>query len=440
MKKQILFIIMLFSSFSIIGQNKETDEATKKWKIDSTAIAREKFLLNAAKDVNQIKNDQAASDLKAKNDEIKSNLAVLGDNKLTSLNGNVTISAGTVSTAQTRLKVHRALNIAIKDFSIPNDVKEIVIVYSPTYYTSIPLFKVAKSKLESIVKEFEKLAGDSKKTSPTASLAGIATAISLVNAVANLGTLFKTETQLFVKDESIAESIMISKLKKNTPNTQFYYPSLYPPNLGKSESGVLKLLNKIDELNESIEDNIKTKKDTDLKEYEGKLDVLEKNLISFKAELAMRKLDKLDTTGVTRKIVKANEELALLKSENKVIVSFIKGLTTKLDVIRTEYKKIKDALDVVVDKENNLTALGLFIKIENLVELMNAGAKTLRVSASSKGTDQIKKSLWTTKLKNSATVEIEYQLFNNDGSIHSADAMLYHEGFNGTSTKNGGNQ
>lgn len=436
MKKLILIIFVSLCSFTGIGQNKEVDESTKKWKVDSATVAREKFLLNIAKEINQIKNDQSTSDFTTRNNEIKSNLTVLGDTKPTSPSGGVTISAGAISTAETRLKIHKALNIAIKDFTIPNDVKEIIIVYSPTYYTSIPHFKVAKSKLEVIVKEFEKLDGDSKKTSPTASLAGIATAISLVNAVANLGTLFKTETQLFIKDESIAESIIISKLKKNTPNTQFYYPSLYPPNLGKNESEVLKLLNKIDELNVSIEDNIKTKKDTDLKQYEGKLDVLEKNLISFKAELATRKLDKLDTTAITKKIIEANKDLTLLKSENKVIINFIKGLTTKFDVIRTEYKKIKDALDVIVDKENNLTALGLFIKIENLVELMNAGAKTLRVSASSKGTDQIKKSLWTTKLKNSAAVEIEYQLFNNDGSIHSADAMLYYEGFNGTSTKN----
>ncbi|GGD72907.1 hypothetical protein GCM10011514_41250 [Emticicia aquatilis] len=436
MKNKII-IFLLFFPFIVSAQTVETQEekdtkaaATKQFKKDSTELARKKTLTGLANDINGLERTDDAAISKAKLDEISNNLKAFGENKLTPLSGDITISEGKFSTAETKALVDDALNGAIQQFknSLTASIgdKE-VLVYDASHFKGIYQYRIIESELKKISSNYEDLKNEITPpvVEPSSVAAGIALGVSVARAVADLATIFKTETQITVNNETVAESYIISKIVKELNNKKFYYPSLFPIN-PTDDSELLKKLSEIEASKDKILAGIKKfKKDKKINETNENIDKKNTELAKKNVELLKAKKDSpKDTINIKKEINIINGEIAVLKQSIEAVSKTLSGFEEELKKINTEYDLITESLKQAINKETNVTAMGILLSVEQIYKkLKTDSALTLRISANGIGTTIVKKSQWKTKLSSTGALQIEYLLFEKSGKILDSDAF-----------------
>lgn len=427
MKIPIFCILLLLTAKNVLGQTSADSLRLKQLLLEAEIIKAQNAIVSAqnalateGKKALQAEQDQKLANAKALKE-------LLGENKVESLSGNITISEGKVSTAEVRSLINNLLDSNARKIKDTIEKKSSnIIVYHPAYYNTIPQYFVVKNRLERLSKEFKNF----KEGKPNlASVAGIAVGISVVQAIAQLATMFRTETQILVNDEVLDESTIVSKIAGDSPTKSYYYPSKYPIKLiDMKSSTLLTTLGGIEDSKESIKsklNDIQQRIDTTdtaiLKKSQNIVDETKKLLTS-------RLLRETDTTTIKVKIEKLKLDLGQLEKEKNNLTNGLGKTQKTFEELLEKCDKVTEQLDMITDKENNVSALGVLLRLEKIVEKIEKdSATTLRVAASAKGTNKITKFLWKSTLKSSAAIELQYQLFDKDGKILAADAFMKYD-------------
>lgn len=427
MKTPILCILLLLTAKCVLGQTSADSLRLKQLLLEAEIIKAQNAIVSAqnalateGKKTLQADQDQKLATAKALKD-------LLGENKIEPLSGNITISGGTVSTAEVR----SLINVLVDDSAgkiknIIENKSSNIIVYHPAYYNTIPQYFVVETHLDRLEKEFTDLQTKLNGGAQPASAAAIAVGISVVQAIAQLATMFRTETQILVNDEVLDESTIVSKIVGASPGKSYYYPSKYPINLiNMKSSSLLTALGKIEDKKISIKTLLNDRQKT-VDDKDGSILKKNQEIVDETKKLLNSRLQrKADTTTIKVEIEKLKLELGQLEKDKKILADGLSKAQKPFEALVEKHDKVKEQLDTITDKENNVSALGVLLRLEQIVnKIEKDAAATLRVSASAKGTNKITKFLWKSTLKSSAAIELQYQLFDKDGKILAADAFM----------------
>ncbi|MDP1815852.1 MAG: hypothetical protein Q8K92_15505 [Leadbetterella sp.] len=426
MKKTILILFTLTQSYAY------AQLSTEQFKLDSTELARKKTLTSLTNDIKNLVLANEANTSKAKLDEIANNLKAFGDKQITPLSGDVTISKGEFSTPETKAMVDDALNEAIATFET-NLKKSIsdknVLVYGEPHFKGINQYKIIKAELDKLAKNYQKLSIKINNPGPAAALGSIALGFSVVRAVADLSTIFNTESKIIVNNELVSESYIISKIVKKLGNKNFFYPSIFPikPII---DSELLKMLKVIEDNKNQVNIDIENFKDTKPDEEGNTINKLNEKINKKNIDLANLTLDLFKAKKANMDTVNIKKSIDLVKTDIKGDELKLKQLSKKLNEyieifknINNENDSINERLNFIVDKENNRNALESLLVVEQIFNLINDDAVTLKVSASGIGSTIIKKNKWKTKVNSIGSIQIEYLLFDKLGKIIDSDAF-----------------
>jgi hypothetical protein len=426
MKKTILILFILIQSYAY------AQLSTEQFKLDSTELVRKKTLTSLTNDIKNLVLANEANTSKAKLDEIANNLKAFGDKQITPLSGDVTITKGEFSTPETRAMVDYALNEAIDTF-VPNLKNSIagknVLVYGESHFKGINQYKIIKTELDKLDENYQKLSTKIKYSGPAAALGSLALGISVVRAVADLATIFNTESKIIVNNESVSESYIISKIVKKLGNNNFFYPSIFPIK-PTNDSTLLDILKKIENSKNQVEIEIEFFKDKKLDDQGTTINNLSENIKKKNIEFANLTIELYKAKKANLDTVKIKKSIDLVKTEIKgdelKLKILSKNLNQNIEIfqnINKEYDSIRERLNFIVDKENNRSALESLLVVEQIFKLINEDAVTLKVSASGIGSTIIKKSKWKTKVNSIGSVQIEYLLFDKLGKIVDSSAF-----------------
>lgn len=426
MKKTVLLLSIFIQSLAY------AQLSTEQFKIDSTELARKKTLTSLSNDIKNLVLANEANTSKAKLDEIANNLKAFGDKQITPLSGDVTITKGEFSTPETIAMVDEALNEAIYTFE-SNLKKSIadknVLIYEESHIKGINQYKIIKTELDKLNINYKALSNKINNPGPAAAAGSLALGISVVRAVADLATIFNTESKIIVNNELVSESYIISKVVKKLGNTNFFYPSIFPikPII---DSELLKVL-------KDIEDN-KNQIDIDIEKFKNEKTYKEGNTINkLNVKINKKNINLANLTIDLFKAKKANVDTVNIKKSIDLVKIDIKGDELKLEQlskklneyleilkkINKEYDSIKERLNFIVDKINNRNALETLLVVEQIFKLIEEDALTLKISANGIGATIIKKNKWKTKVNSIGSIQIEYLLFDKEGKIIDSDAF-----------------
>ncbi|WP_138485369.1 hypothetical protein [Dyadobacter bucti] len=412
-------------------------QSTEQFKLDSTALSQQKIILELQKQILDIKQAQIdynktseSSDFKTEIDKVKAYKEILGDSKPEALSGNITVSEGKVSSAETRSLVHDALKTGILEIQKDIKVKRItdIVIYNSPYFRGIPQYSILKSNLELLKRSYDQFNTSlTGVTRDAAFLTTLAAGIAVVNAIGQLGTLFKTETSIVESIEYLNESLVVAKLA-NGLDANYYYPALYPIS-SSGESEIAKLLIQIENIRLTIT---------------GKLDDTQTAINTLDQEVAKKEAEiTTDNSKLTKAKSQKNQllikslelsikvkstEVEQLKAARKPLLDKLTNWRVRFESIDKDFAKVKEKLEEIIDKENNLSALAISSQIEQIIKKISAGAKTLRITTKAISTNKITKFLWISTLKSTAAVEIEYLIFDSDGKIIASNTFLDYKG------------
>lgn len=219
-------------------------------------------------------------DKKAKDDATKAQLELykaqkelIGGTAPTPLTGSITISKGDVTMAETRALIHRSLDKMIKNFvdslkystcyPLPCDDKnkQKIIIYNNDIYQAFPDYEALIKELHILELRYNQQTSklnDFLGRNPNSFVGTIAVASEVVKSLANLATLFRTETEFKVNEEIISEEVLVSKLRMKDIccNRTYYYPPIVPMKIVE-ESPLLFGIKKLDMATDSLEGKIK---------------------------------------------------------------------------------------------------------------------------------------------------------------------------------------
>jgi len=454
MKKLLKLIIVLFT-FSHLS----TAQSTEQYKKDSAALAQQKIILTIQNEILSLQKKSAddaksdkATDFKNEVDKIKAYKEILGGDTPTALSGDITIAKGDAQMAETRVLIYQNLETLVNKFIVEKYStainNETIIIYSPTHYQSIPYYHSLLKELDNLKSNYVGIDNKIPSTDPVISvvklwsdksqgtevldiLNPVTLGIGIIKELIDLSTLFKAETKFLVNDEAITEEQIVSKIVDlDNKGNQYYYPSSVPFLNAQSSS----LLNKLKEV-ETAQENLASKLTT----YVDKIKALyQPNIQSYelKKKSLEEKLKLAKETKNEKKIADAqaaldnciNNELNPEKTKQEIqIKDFLKPYNTPKIALDSTFNTIKRNLIAQPSEDGKPSLLNVFILAENLIAKLNNNAYTLKVTARGTGTNKIKKFLWGTTLKHSASTEINFQLYNKDGMLKKASSnILYH--------------
>ncbi len=323
--------------------------------------------------------------------EFKAQKDLLGDAKPTPLSGSVTISNGETALAETRALTYGGLEVLLKRFMGTQDGEGIakkvgccatVVLYDPAYHQAVPDYHALLAELNRLTEQYEDTEkalsrkpeheeGSEMKINefagPSAVVGAIAVGSKVLNVLASTAMLLRTETEYQISREEVGEDVLMSLIRKNDRGSgrKYFFPALYVPT-GDGGSVLMERLAALDlarnTLNEAILDG---------------------------------------NPGEKSPVVKTQQAL---------------------DEV---YAALNESLAQPVGKESSTSVLRQFLRVEKLLEkLKDDNTYTLRLVAKASGTNRITKFLWWTFLKHSAGVEAQYQLFDRDANLVSADAAF----------------
>lgn len=136
--------------------------------------------------------------------------------------------------------------------------------------------------------------------------------------------------------------------------------------------------------------------------------------------------------SVSQDINGLKKEIEDLKSKIRENEANLKDEEGKLNSVKENSKKlselvdtIKTALSEVIDDEKRSTLLRKLLVAESVIEEVDNGAYTLKLTASSIGTNRVRKNLIFSTLKHSAFTEINIELFKDRKLALSMSEQLY---------------
>lgn len=452
--------MMLFGQSAIDLKKDSLELAQLKIKLEKEKLTRE------LSDLDKKAKDDAT---KAQIDLYKAQKDLIGGTAPTALSGSITISKGDVTMAETRALVHRSLDKMIGEFianlknstcsPIPCDDqnKKKIIIYNSDIYQSFPDYEALIKELDMLESKYNQEISKLNSflgLAPAGVVGTIAVASEIVKSLANLATLFRTETEFKVNEEVISEEVLVSKfrMKDFCCNRTYYYPSIVPMKVVET-SPLLSGIKKLDIATDSLEAKIKEFEKTKilplqsnlqkLKEFEKRSRTfLDKNISSkslsasdkfvleelyndIENEFGLGADVSLDINGLKKEIEdiksKIRENEANLKDEEGNL-NPVKENSKKLnEVVAT----IKTSLSEVIDEEKRSTLLRELLVAESVIDEVDKGAYTLKLTASSIGTNRIRKNLIFSTLKHSAFTEINITLFEYRKLALSMSEQLY---------------
>jgi len=466
----VILPMMLYGQSAIDLKKDSLEVAQLRLKIEKEKLTRE---LN---DLDKKAKDDATT---AQLELYKAQKELIGGTAPTPLTGSITISKGDVTMAETRALVHRSLDKMIKNFvdslkystcyPLPCDDKnkQKIIIYNndiyqafPDYEALIEQLKILKSQYEDQKTLFDKVI--TKEKEPTA-VGGIAIAKTVIESLTSLATLFRTETEFKVNEEVISEEVMVSKFRMfdDCCSRDYIYPALFPPRILASNLLLTELKN-IDAARNTLENKIKDYVKDNIEKVKDKVDEfknLDKEINDVIKKLDGKKVleaqDEQTITALNAKIKKSTGKeivfttpfptdpkivVALLKNKSEKDISGlinnletnIKDAQSTIDPFNENIKKLNDvvgelktSLNEVIDEQKKTTLLRKLLVAESILKEIQNGAYTLRLTASSIGTNRIRKNLIFSTLKHSAFTEINFMLFKDSGLIKSSVKHLY---------------
>ena len=383
----------------------------------------------------KIKEEQSAADRKVK--EATDMKALIGDSTPTALSGNITFSENKNSLAETRALVYQNLDLLIGKFitqlsdnkCVPfgcnKDSIKNIIIYNETYYKAIPDYNAFIEEMKLIKGNYSGQISSIENGLAQSASGVLAVTNAAVKALIGLSTLFRTETDFQINDEFINESILVSKIRNKDACCfrNYYYPTLYPIS-SSSKSTLISSIIEIDSLQETLSNAIKIYKNTEKKPLNEKKKGIEGLKKELEEKMAKTKIA-AEKEAIQKEIVAKTDSISAINKKIDTIGQKYDNLKAKTDVI---YGRLKDELNKV-DTVTKTSLLRNLLKLEGILEKINVGAFTLRITAKAKGTNKIKKFLWGTTLRHSAFVEMEYQLFDNKAVLSQADATYEYAQF-----------
>lgn len=268
----------------------------------------------------------------------------------------------------------------------------------------------------------------------TAVLAAPAIATGIVKSIAELVSLFRTDTEIKNKTLTVAEDFIVSCLAKNLPYITVYYPSLYPPMLpddGEKTKFVVILRavranahaarGEMKQVDSVIERVVAAQNETQTALASKKSEITA-NEVALNAETDAAKRAALET-----ELQKLRGEQSALESRRSLsqTLADLNEAKDKLNFLVTTAAEVLGGLDAP-DATTKTTPLVKLLGIARLHELINKpGTYTLRFTTTANGATTIRKKFywWNTEVLHTAGANLVYQLFDKQGRIAQANTF-----------------
>ncbi|MBI3651883.1 MAG: hypothetical protein HY231_12755 [Acidobacteria bacterium] len=385
--------------------------------------------------------------------------AVAGPSSVTAKTGDIT--GDTSKFVETRLLAEKAaekasgkLSAQIRNFSLPNKDAEpgrsaprstaesegkikTLVVYNATDLLALSSYKAMLVQLYGLLAGTKQAVGEvenSKAEFTTAAIGGgeislpFYSATGVLKSIAELFSLFKTDTEFKDQPITVSEEMIISylvmDLNTHSPHITVYYPLLYPPNVLTTEEGTDKPAAQspfLEALNRLVEQKVQAV--ALLKEFEDlgkKIAKNEKDVEELKKEIAeLEKISSPDAATLEKIKTKKKQVEAINggMSQRKAKKTRMEKPITRLAFFNLAIEELTKSLNTV-DEKTKLTPLALIIRTESLAVLLkDPKTYVLRLTPpTANGTTRIRRNLFfNAKSAHSGGVSVYYQLFDTKG-------------------------
>jgi hypothetical protein len=285
----------------------------------------------------------------------------------------------------------------------------------------------------------------------------------------DLAALFRTDTKIEGKSVTIEQNALVAEILRRLRNDygagiELYNPAMFPPRKNAAQSETIKTIGELFLFKKEADRLIKLKnsgkpaaqlkldQDTaQLKAYQDELEQVEallERLKNFEAALHNTH-NPVIKKRLSAEIAKVSVQLGGFKDKDQ-LKGLIAGLKPTIEADKATIKAIETSVKALTDMNdrfqsfvdeflkvgpNGMNALALFIKSEDLDQIMNkATSYWLEIrSATAGGNNRTRKNLiWFfagARVDHSGGVVLEYTLYDRTGAVVYSDKLSHYEGY-----------